>query len=229
MKRIRILGISSSPRSGSNTAILVNAALDGAAEVKEVKTRFISLRNRLINPCVDCDMCPVERTYCSQKDDMQEIYQSLLWADGMVFGSPVYFQTLNAQMKAIMDRCRPFVRLGSLLRFKIGGAIAVGGGRNHGQEFAIHAIQDYFNVNGMLTVGAVRGGIGVAGFAWRKGKIRKDLIHSEIYGRIKAEEDAFCLGKLVATCTKVFKEGSGLVDPKELYAERVIIKREVNK
>lgn len=156
---------------------------------------------------------------------MQEIYEALLWAGGMIFGTPVYMQTLNAQMKALMDRCRPFIRLGSILRFKIGGALTVGGGRNHGQEFAIHAIQDYFNLHEMLTVGAVQGAIGVSGVAWRKEKIREDLIHSEIYGNIKSEENAFLLGKLVATCTKVFKEGSVNVDPQKLYTERTIINK----
>lgn len=220
MLSVKILGLSSSPRSGSNTAILVTEALKGAATIEGVETKFISLRGKRINPCIDCDQCPVEGTYCAQKDDMQKIYDALLWADGMVFGTPVYFQTLNAQMKAVMDRCRPMGgRSGSLLRFKIGGALAVGAGRNHGQEFAIHAIQDFFNVSKMLTVGAVRGAIGVSGLAWRKEKIREDVIHSEIYGDVKSEENAFLLGKLVATCAKVFKEGISMVDPNKLYAE----------
>lgn len=225
MEPIRILGLSSSPRDGSNTTILVTEALNGAKTIEAVQTKFISLRGKRINPCVDCDRCPVEGTYCAQKDDMQEIYEALLWADGMIFGTPVYFQTLNAQMKALMDRCRPFIRLGSILRFKIGGALTVGAGRNHGQEFAIHAIQDYFNVNEMLTVGAVRGAIGVSGVAWRKGKIRDDVIHSEVRGVIKSEENAFLLGKLVATCAKVFKEGSMIVDPGQLFTERAIYQK----
>jgi multimeric flavodoxin WrbA len=225
MEEIRILGVSSSPRLGSNTAILVNAALEGASTIEGVTTKFVSLHGKHISPCVACDQCPVEGTYCVLKDDMQEIYKALLWADGMVFGTPVYFQTLNAQMKSLMDRCRPLVRLGSVLRFKIGGALAVGGGRNHGQEFAIHAVQDYFSVNNMLTVGAVRDAIGVSGFAWRKQKIREDVIHSEVYGDVTTKENAFSLGKLVATCTKVFKEGSKIVNPQQLYPEKTVIKR----
>ena len=220
MKKIRILGISSSPRAKSNTAILVNEALKGAASLELVETKFVSLRGKHIFPCTACGRCPVEDTYCVIKDDMQEIYKALLWADGMILGTPVYFQTLNAQMKIIMDRCRPFGRrLGHLLRFKIGGAITVGGGRNHGEEYAINAIQDFFNVEGMVTVGGVMGTTGVIGVANSVEKIHDDVIHSNIYGKYKSEESAFLLGKLIATCTKVFKEGSAIINPKNLYNE----------
>jgi multimeric flavodoxin WrbA len=218
MERIRILGISSSPRVGSNTTILVNEALKGAMTLEGTETKFIPLGRKRILPCVDCNRCNVEGTYCVQKDDMQEIYEALIWADGMILGTPVYYQTLNAQMKIMMERCRPICRkLGDLLRFKVGGAIAVGGGRNHGQEYAISVIQDFFNIVGMATVGGVRGDVGVAGVAHAEGDIREDIIHSEIYGDIKSEENAFLLGKLVATCTKVFREGSMIVDPDDLY------------
>jgi len=218
MERIRILGISSSPRAGSNTTILVKWALKGAMTLEGIETKFIPLRKKLIFPCVDCDCCNVEGTYCVQKDDMQEIYNALIWADGMILGTPIYYQTLNAQMKIIIERCRPICRKsGNLLRYKVGGAIAVGGGRNHGQEYAISTIHDFFNIVGMATVGGVRGDVGVAGVANAEGVIREDVIHSEIYGDIKSEENAFLLGKLVATCTKVFRKGSLIVNPDDLY------------
>jgi multimeric flavodoxin WrbA len=35
---------------------------------------------------------------------MQSIYQQLEEADAIIFGSPVYFGTVSAQAKAIMDR-----------------------------------------------------------------------------------------------------------------------------
>jgi len=204
---------------GSNTSILVNDALKGASTIDGVVTKFISLRGKDIKPCVvDCDRCPVEETYCVQKDDMQEIYEALIWADGMILGTPVYSQTLNAQMKIMMERCKPLERL-ELLRFKINGAIAVGAGRNQGQEYAIHAIQNFFISNMMLTVGGVRGAVGVSGVASQENTIHnKDIIQHGDFGRISAEENAFLLGKFVATWTKVFKEGSSIIDPNNLFS-----------
>jgi multimeric flavodoxin WrbA len=229
VQQFSLLGISSSPRGDGNTAALVQEALRAAQDVEGASTRYISLSRKKIAPCIDCDACPVEQIYCIQRDDMQEVYEALLWADGMVFGTPVYFQTLNAQMKALMDRCRPLARSGSLLSFKVGGALAVGGGRNHGQEFAIHAIQDYFSVNGMLTVGAVNGAIGVSGFAWQKGRVKQDEYVSEIHGNMSTMKNAALLGKLVATCTRSFKAGSAKYDPWALYPVKQVMRKNESK
>lgn len=218
MRKINILGISSSPRKKSNTEILVKEALRGALTIRNVDTKYISLRGKRLLPCIACNRCPVQDTYCALKDDMLEIYQSLIWADGIILGTPVYFQTLNAQMKIVMDRCRPLGRmLGNLLRYKVGGAIAVGGGRNHGQEYAINAIHDYFNILSMATVGGVKGSVGVMGLALSEGRIFEDIITSTYHGEYKIEESAYALGKLVAACAKVIFEGSNIISPDSLY------------
>ena len=215
---IKILGISSSLRAGSNTSILVNNALKGALTIDGVETKFISLRGKDIKPCIAaCDCCNVNGTYCVQKDDMQEIYEALLWADGMIFGTPVFSQTLNAQMKILMERCKPLEQL-ELLRLKISGAIAVATGRNQGQEYAIHAIQNFFVSNMMLTVGGVRSAIGVSGVATQENTIDKDKFDHGDFGRISSGGNAFLLGKYITTWTKVFKEGSSIVDPKNLFS-----------
>lgn len=217
MKCIKILGISSSLSSGSNTSILINDALKGASMIEGVEVKFISLQKKEIKPCVNCECCPAGETYCVLKDDMQEIYKAILWADGMIWGTPVYNQTLNAKMKTIMERCKPLERLG-LFRFKIGAAIAVGGDRNIGQEFAIHAIQNFFISNMMLTVGGIHGAVGVSGIASQEKTINKDIFPQETYGRIDIKENAILLGKFVATWTKVFNEGSSIINPTILFS-----------
>jgi len=150
---VKILGISGSPRKG-NTLELVEEALKAASEVAEVECKLITLRGKL-SPCIDCDKCPVNPPdkYCTISDKMDEIYPLLIEADGIIIGAPVYFGTVNAQTKAFMDRCRPLGRAGGLLRFKVGGAIAVGACRHGGQEKTISAIVDYYILTGILPVG----------------------------------------------------------------------------
>ena len=214
----KILGISSSLRAGSNTSILVNNALKGASTIDGVETKFISVRGKDIKPCIAaCDSCNDNETYCIHKDDMQEVYEALIWADGIIFGTPVFSQTLNTQMKILMERCRPLEQL-ELLRLKIGGAVAVATGRNQGQEYAIHAIQNFFVSNMMLTVGGIRSAIGVSGVATQENTIDKDKFDHGDFGRISSGENAFLLGKYITTWTKVFKEGSSIVDPKNLFS-----------
>jgi len=84
---------------------------------------------------------------------MTEIYPLLERADGIIVASPVYFGCMTAQLKALFDRTRVLRRQGFLLSGKVGGAIAVGGSRNGGQEKTLQAIHDWMHIQGMIVVG----------------------------------------------------------------------------
>ncbi len=84
---------------------------------------------------------------------MAEIYPLLEDADGIVVASPVYFGCMTAQLKALFDRTLMLRRQGFLLSGKVGGAIAVGGSRNGGQEKTVQAIHDWMHIHGMIVVG----------------------------------------------------------------------------
>ena len=214
---VKILGISGSPRKG-NTLELVEEALKLASEVSEVECKLITLRGK-ISPCIDCDKCPVDppRKYCAISDKMDEIYPLLIEADGIIIGSPVYYGTVNAQVKAFMDRCRPLIRAGMLLRYKVGGAIAVGGCRHAGQEKTISTIIDYYILVGIFPVGLITTlQVGATGVAWRKGKIKEDSWFAEIVNKkITPFDEARELGKTVAVMSKVMKAGLEVVDAKK--------------
>lgn len=214
---VKILGISGSPRKG-NTLELVEEALKAASEVAEVECKLITLRGKL-SPCVDCDKCPVNppEKYCAISDKMDEIYPLLIEADGIIIGAPVYFGTVNAQTKAFMDRCRPLGRAGSLLRFKVGGAIAVGAARHGGQEKTISAIVDYFILTGIYPVGLQTTlQVGATGVAWRKGKIKEDNWFAEhLNEKITPFNEVRQIGRTVAVMSKVMKAGLGVINAKE--------------
>lgn len=214
---VKILGISGSPRNG-NTLELVEEALKAASEVTEVECNLITLRGKL-SPCIDCDKCPVNppNKYCSIPDKMDDIYPMLIEADGIIIGTPVYYGNVNSQVKAFMDRCRPLIRAGMLLRYKVGGAIAVGGCRHGGQEKAISTIIDYYILVGIIPVGLITTlQVGATGVAWRKGKIKEDYWFAEILNsKITPFDEARQLGKTVAVMSKVMKSGLEVVDAKK--------------
>ena len=56
-----------------------------------------------INPCIACDLC-IENGGCVVDDDMGQLFDSMEKADGIIFGTPVYFVNVSAQAKAIIDR-----------------------------------------------------------------------------------------------------------------------------
>ncbi len=159
-----ILGISGSPRKGANTDFLLQTALDEAAQTEGIRTETIYLRDYEIHPCNSCFACcsdgaeKADRPCLAFKDGMEEIYPMLKECSGMIIGSPVFFGSYSAQTKAFMDRTEGLLRYGrssygNALSNKVGGAVAVGGNRNAGEEFTLLAIHYYFHIQNMIAVG----------------------------------------------------------------------------
>ena len=101
-----IVGIQGSPRDQGNTAMLLDAALQGATEAGATVVKF-HLNDMNIRPCQGCGGC-YETGRCVIRDDMDEIVAALEHMDAIVMASPVYFGGVTAQMKAMIDRCQPF-------------------------------------------------------------------------------------------------------------------------
>lgn len=97
-----------SPNIKGNTAKLVNAILDGAAENGADKIVY-NLASLEIKGCDACRKCQASG-YCLIEDDMQEIYGEIQTADMVVLGSPVYMWQMTAQTKLFVDRLTPFLR-----------------------------------------------------------------------------------------------------------------------
>ncbi|HEX7468720.1 MAG TPA: flavodoxin family protein [Methanobacterium sp.] len=162
---VKIIGIVGSPRTDGNTSYLVETALKSAESVG-ADTEIINLGSKDIEPCVACDICKATGE-CAIYDDMREITEQLLGADGIIIGSPVYFGSVTSQLKMLIDRSRP-LRGSFKLKDKVCGAIAVGGSRNGGQESTIAVIHDFLLIHDSIIVGdgspfAHYGGTGVGG------------------------------------------------------------------
>jgi len=98
-----ILVLSASPRQGGNSDLLCDQFILGAKEAGH-QTEKIFLKNKKINYCVACDACKKNGGHCVQKDDMAEILEKMIATDVIVMATPVYFYTMNGQMKTFIDR-----------------------------------------------------------------------------------------------------------------------------
>lgn len=106
---MNIVILSGSPRKGGNTDLLVKAFAEEASQRHNVET--IAVRDHKVNPYIGCNSCFKNPTNkCCQNDDMAEIYQKLGKADMLVIASPVYFYSISAQLKAVIDRLHNPVR-----------------------------------------------------------------------------------------------------------------------
>ena len=122
---MKILGLSCSPRKQGNTMILLEEALKGAKQ-EGAEVELFSIAGKTIEPCDGCRACD-KTGRCHIKDDMQGLYEKLLESDGIIFGTPVYFYSMTAQAKAIIDRTIAFSQPERSLANKVGGVIAVAG------------------------------------------------------------------------------------------------------
>ena len=100
----KILVLSSSPRRGGNSDTLSDEFMRGATDAGHTVEK-IFLRDRNIHYCTGCSTCSLHGKPCPQKDDMPEILNKMLAADIIVMATPVYFYTMSAQMKTLIDRC----------------------------------------------------------------------------------------------------------------------------
>ena len=99
---MKILGISGSPRKGGCSDILLEKALFGARR-EGASVEKIILNNLKFSPCQECVNVRKNGT-CQIEDDMQRVYSEVEGADGIILASPIFFGSLTAQMKMMIDR-----------------------------------------------------------------------------------------------------------------------------
>ena len=102
MKKVLIL--SGSPRKGGNSDILCDQFAKGALENSN-QVEKIRVTEKKIAPCTGCYFCRNSGGRCALNDDMGDILQKIIDCDVLVLSSPVYFYSMCAQLKAVIDRC----------------------------------------------------------------------------------------------------------------------------
>lgn len=110
---MKVFAINSSPRGGGQSKTewildrLVEGMRDAGADVD-----VVALRKKKVNFCIGCFTCWTKTPgICVHKDDMtKELFPKYIEADLTVFASPLYHYTLNAQMKAFIERTLPVLQ-----------------------------------------------------------------------------------------------------------------------
>lgn len=147
-----------SPRAGGYTAQMLERLLSQLPGKKKV---INSYQQKHITPCIDCRLCWKEKN-CALKDDMQQIYHLVDECDCLIFASPVYFHSLPAPLKQIVDRFQVYwagqIR-GDFPKMptKIGAVLLTGGAPAFPDQFtcAEKICTTVFNDIGARSVGSV--------------------------------------------------------------------------
>ncbi len=101
---MKITAIYGSPRRQGNTARLLQAAVAGARSAGASVTEIV-LRDLKLSPCLEIYACRKSGS-CAIKDDFHCLSAALLGADATILASPIFFYTVSAHTKIMMDRCQ---------------------------------------------------------------------------------------------------------------------------
>ncbi len=104
---MKIIAINGSPRKNSNTAVLLEHALEGAS-LQGAETELINLYDLDYKGCMSCFACKLKggKSYgkCAYKDELSPVLEKVLAADALLLGSPIYFHAVTGEMRSFLER-----------------------------------------------------------------------------------------------------------------------------
>ena len=148
---MKAIGIVGSPRKGGNTEILTRHTLN-AIEEEGLDTELITLAGLDIKTCNACLICKKVEERCPIKDDLWPIYLKMKEADAIIIGTPVYFSSATALIKAFTERTGFIGRAQNAFKGKVGGPLVVA--RRAGKSFAHAELAYWFHINEIIVPGS---------------------------------------------------------------------------
>jgi len=165
---MKVIGFNGSPRKGGNTAILINHVFR-EIEKEGIETELVQLSGEHIHGCIACYKCFENKDRrCAVKNDLANEYiEKMTNAQGIILGSPVYFNDVTPEMKALIDRAG-FVSIanGGMYTNKVGGAVAAV--RRSGAVYTADTMCHFLMIQEIFIVGRV------IGVGREKGEVKKD-------------------------------------------------------
>jgi multimeric flavodoxin WrbA len=165
---MKVVGFNGSPRKDGNTTTLINYLLR-ELEREGIETELVQLSEKEIHGCISCFKCfeNQDQRCAVEKDAANEYIEKIRGAQGIVFGSPVYFQDVTAEMKALIDRAG-FVGLanGRMYRNKVGASLACF--RRSGSTHTVDTMNHFFLSNEIIIAGRA------VAMGREKGEVEKD-------------------------------------------------------
>jgi multimeric flavodoxin WrbA len=148
---VKIIGIVGSLRKGKSTYKAMQLALDSAKTVSPaIATEIIELSGLNLDPYI-----AVGSKSSDRPDDFPSVREKLVAPEvfGVLMCSPVYMGIVSSPLKQLFERMLAFRQGGFPLKNKVGGAIAVGGGRNTGVELILQQLIMFMLSQEMILVG----------------------------------------------------------------------------
>jgi multimeric flavodoxin WrbA len=158
---MKVIAFNGSGRKDGNTAILLNAVLEEISK-EGIETELIQLAGKAPQGCIACYKCfeNKDQKCAVTKDRLNEYLTKIIEADGILFGSPVYFADATAGIKALIERCGMVSTAnGGLFKRKVGAAVAAV--RRAGAIHTSDTLNHLFQHQQMIIVGSSYWNVGI--------------------------------------------------------------------
>lgn len=132
---MKIVILNGSARMKGNTRTALKA-IESGIDTEAHEVEFIDVAKYKMSGCMGCDGCKKTGGICVIKDDCIEIVEKVAAADMIIFGSPVYWWGISAQLKTVIDRVYMKNETLGNTKKKI-GIVAVGADELSGEQYAL--------------------------------------------------------------------------------------------
>ncbi len=113
----KIVVITGSPRKNGNSFAMTDAFIKAAEKKGHSVIRFDTAEMN-VSGCRACESCYKTGKACSFDDDFNRMAPAILEADVIAFSMPVYWYSIPAQIKAVIDKLYAFCVAGKDLAGK---------------------------------------------------------------------------------------------------------------
>jgi len=159
---MKVIAFNGSPRKKGNTAMLINTVFE-ELQKKGIETELLQLGGKDIKGCIACMKCfeAQDNTCVGRKEDiLNDYFQKMITADGIIIGSPTYFSNVSTEVKALIDRAGLLsIANGYSLKRKVGAAVVAV--RRAGATDVFDAINKFFFINQVIVPGSVYWNLGI--------------------------------------------------------------------
>ena len=166
---MKVIGFNGSPRKDGNTTTLMSYLLR-EIEKEGIETELVQLSAKAIHGCIACYKCfeNLDQRCAVKNDAVNEYIEKMTKAQGIILGSPSYFQDVTAEMKSLIDRAG-FVGLanGKMYKNKVGASVSCF--RRSGGMHTIESMNHFFFGNELIIAGRAMS------VAREKGEVEKDV------------------------------------------------------
>ena len=110
-----IVILACSPRKKGNSDLMAEAAYD-ALEKNGQSAELIYLRDFTFSPCIGCNSCYIKGECVFRSDDAEKVFTKLLSSEKIIISAPIFFQSLGALPKGLIDRAQRFWSIKNVLK-----------------------------------------------------------------------------------------------------------------